>query len=395
MFIQEQEARDENVYIIFTFHIGHRFTLSAQYPRTAFAAEMNREGYTSATVCAYRHEDIYESWNRSVHSWSYSDSTFMDAYRHAYVDTKGAAKKLCFKCHAPTTMATNDFDAAMPITKEGVTCDFCHTIEAVDLTHKSNPYKADVGGEKRASMKLEKSHKFEKTDAAHQAAYAKWFNKSEMCAGCHTIANMKGVVICNTYSEWKDSAYSKGASPNKAVQRQDCHMARIKGNPVDPSVKKTGKDTVPDHSLSHNLARLAGSVSVDIVKAERADGGRFLVDVAVTNVKAGHNIPTGLPSRYLTLEVEGQPADAGAVILRKVLGKRVVDGDGSALTSDVDAYIKGAKVAEDTSIAPMERRIIRFDLGSLPKGNVRVTARAFLSNATHNTHIPLASTEKK
>lgn len=371
------------------------FTLSAHPHGTAFAAEMDRSGYSSATACAYCHADIYESWNRSAHSWSYSDSTFMDAYRQAYVDTKGAAQKLCFKCHAPTTMATKDFEAAMPITKEGVTCDFCHTVEDVNLSHPSDTFKLDVGGEKRASMKLDKSHKFEKTDAAHQAAYTKWFNKSEMCAGCHKITNMKGVVIGGTYAEWKNSAYSKGAGPNKAVQCQDCHMTRIKGKSVDPSVKKTDKDMVPDHSLSHNLARLAGSVSMEIVKAGRADGGRFLVDVAVTNVKAGHNIPTGLPSRYLTVEVEAQPADEGSVILRKTLGKKIVDGDGAALTSDVDAYIKGAKVAEDTSIAPLERRVISFDLGSMPKGNVSVTARAFLSNATHNTHIPLASVEKK
>ena len=153
------------------------FTLSAQHPGAALAAEMDRSGYSSSTVCAYCHADIYESWSRSAHSWSYSDSTFIDGYRQAYVDTKGAAKDHCFKCHAPTTLATKDFEAAMPITKEGVTCDFCHTVEEVNLSHPSSPYKLDIGGEKRASMKLDKSHKFEKTDAAHQAAYTKWFNK--------------------------------------------------------------------------------------------------------------------------------------------------------------------------------------------------------------------------
>lgn len=117
--------------------------------------------------------------------------------------------------------------------------------------------------------------------------------------------------------------------------------------------------------------------------------------MAVTNVKAGHNIPTGLPSRSLTLEVEAQPAGAGAVIQRMTLGKRVVDGEGAVLSSDVDAYISGAKIAEDTSLAPAEKRVVRFDLGPLPQGNVSVTARAYLSNATHNTHIPLASAEKK
>lgn len=371
------------------------FALLLQPPMPAFGAEMDRAGFTSATVCAYCHEDIYESWNRSAHSWSYADSTFMDAYRHAYTDTKGAAKDLCFTCHAPTTIVTKDFDGAMPITKEGVTCDFCHSVEDVNLSHMAAPYKIDVGGEKRASMALDKNRKFEKTDAAHQAAYAKWFNKSEMCAGCHEITNMKGVVVGGTYSEWKSSAYSKGDYAKKSVQCQDCHMARIKGNPVNASVKKTGKDTVPDHSLSHNLARLVGSVSLEIVKADRADGGRYVVEMAVTNVKAGHSIPTGLPSSSLTLEVEAQPAGAGAVIMRKTLGKTVVDAKGAALFSDVDAYIHGAKIAENTSLAPMEKRVVRFDLGSLPQGKVSVTGRAFLSNSTHNSHIPLASVEKK
>lgn len=371
------------------------FTLLVHSPGAALGAEMDRTGYTSSTVCAYCHPDIYEGWSRSAHSWSYADSTFMDAYRQAYVDTKGAAKEHCFRCHSPTTIATKDFDAAMPITREGVTCDFCHTVEDVNLSHPSAPYKVDVGGEKRASMKLDKNRKFEKTEAAHQAAYAKWFNKSEMCAGCHEIMNMKGVAVGGTYSEWKASVYSKGDYSKKAVQCQDCHMARIKGRPVDPSVKKIDKDTVPDHSLSHNLARLAGSVSVEIVKAERAGDGRFVVDMAVTNVKAGHNIPTGLPSRSLTLEVEAQPAGAGAVIQRKTLGKRVVDVEGATIASDVDAYIKGAKIAENTSLAPAEKRVVRFDLGSLPQGKVSVIGRAYLSNSTHNTHIPLASAEKK
>ena len=55
------------------------------------------------------------------------------------------------------------------------------------------------------------------------------------------------------------------------------------------------------------------AIAISPLVAETVAGG-------VTSVKAGRNIPTGIPSRYLTLEVEAQPADMGAAIPHKTLG---------------------------------------------------------------------------
>jgi pyruvoyl-dependent arginine decarboxylase (PvlArgDC) len=93
--------------------------------------------------------------------------------------------------------------------------------------------------------------------------------------------------------------------------------------------------------------------------------------------------------------VEAQQDGAGALIYRAALGKKIADQSGAIVASDVDAYINGVNIVQDTSLTPNEKRIVMFDLGMIPQGKVSVTARAYLSNATHNSHIPLASAEMK
>jgi len=361
----------------------------------ASAEEINRTGYTSSKVCGYCHVDIYENWKSSLHALAYKNPIFMTAYRHAYLETKGEAKEYCLKCHTPTIYSTKDTDVTMPITEEGVTCDFCHTVEDVNLNDPSAPFRLDVGGEKRGPMKpkLEET-RFFKNPAAHYATYSKWFNKAELCAGCHEIVNSNGIKPGSTYSEWKASSYAKAG-----VQCQDCHMAPIPGKAIDPSVKKVKKNTIPDHSLSHNMEWMKDAVELEIVTAKRTSGGRYVVDVAMTNVKAGHNIPTGTPSRKLTLEVMIQGEGSPAVTQIRTFGKRVVDKNGDWLTTDVEAYLNGAKIAENTALKPKERRVVRFMFGAAPAGEPKVTARAFLTyspivTTEENMHIPLGVAAK-
>ena len=367
------------------------FSFCLSLPAPALAGDVNRTGYTSSKVCSYCHVDIYNSWKNSLHGLAYTNPVFMTAYRHAYLDTKGAAKDYCLKCHAPTIFSTGDSDVTMDITKEGVTCDFCHTVEGVDLTNTKNPFKLDVGGEKRAAMRQFKKPYVE-TPGAHVATYTKWFNKSELCGACHEMTNLNGLKTGGTYTEWKASEYAKAG-----VQCQGCHMSSVPGKPVDPSVKAPRSNTIPDHSLSHNLYEMKEAVSVEIVTAERTEAGRYVVDVAITNKKAGHNIPTGAPARRLTLEVTVQNEGSGEVTQIRDFGKRVVDDKGRWLNSDVEAFLHGVKMEENTALKPKERRVVRFMFGSAPAGKVKVSARAFLvyhSLVTNEeaTHIPLGAT---
>jgi hypothetical protein len=270
--------------------------LSIATPASAVDAKVEAHGFTSSKTCGACHKDIYDGFSRSLHSLSYTNPIFGMAYAKAYLETKGAAKETCLKCHAPTTLSTKDADAALPITSEGVTCDFCHSIESVDLA-APDVFKLDVAGKKRASMKDAKS-------PAHSASYAEWFNKSEMCAGCHEITSAHGVKTATTYSEWKKSEYAA-----KGVQCQGCHMPQISGAVVDPSVKPASNGKINDHSLSHNMDVMKGALKLHLVKSERSQGDRYIVDIDVTNARAGHAVPTGTQPREVVLEVTVTDAD--------------------------------------------------------------------------------------
>ena len=300
------------------------------------------------------------------------------------------------KCHAPTTLASKDTGATLPITHEGVTCDFCHTVEAVDLKNGAAPFKLDVGGQKHASMRLlgAKPNPSGYNPAAHQAAYTEWFNKSELCAGCHEMVNANGLKVGETYSEWKASDYAA-----QGIQCQECHMAPVAGTPYAPLVKEPQKTTVADHTLFHNREKLENAVEVKVVSAALNEAGAYVVDVAMTNVKAGHNVPTGSPSRALTLEVSVEGDGLVRVGQVRTFGKRIVDKKGNWLTTEADAQLKGTKEKYNTALKPMETREVRFVFSNVPSGPLKVVAKAFITqnpvvDSEEHLQIPLGVAEK-
>lgn len=360
------------------------------------AQEMDRTSYTNAEVCGNCHADIYAAWQKSFHARAFSNPIFQKAYREAFTASAGKAKTACLKCHAPTVLATNDTGAKLPITQEGVTCDFCHTVEAVDVKNNASPFKLDVGGQKHAAMRLmgAKPNPSGSNPAAHQAAYAEWFNKSELCGGCHEMVNANGVKVGSTYSEWHASTYAA-----EGIQCQSCHMAPVDGTPYVSSIKEPVKHTIADHSLLHNREKLENAVDVQVKSAALNEAGAYVVDVAMTNMKAGHNIPTGSPSRGLTLEVSVEGDGLVRVVQMRAFGKRIVDKKGNWLTTEADAQLKGAKEKYNTALKPMETRDVRFVFANVPPGTLKVSAKAFITqnpvaDSEEHLQVPLGAAER-
>ncbi|MBI4666750.1 MAG: hypothetical protein HY751_10125 [Nitrospinae bacterium] len=346
--------------------------------------KLEQHGFTSAKTCGECHKEIYDGFSRSLHAISSTNPIFSLAFDRAYRETKGAAKDMCGKCHAPTTLITKDHEGRLPITAEGVTCDFCHSVESVDIS-AAQPFRLDVAGKKRGSMQNASS-------PAHAASYAEWFKKSEMCAPCHEVTSAYGVKTATTFSEWKASGYSK-----KGVQCQDCHMPQVSGRVADVTGKSSGK--IHDHGMSHNVELMKGAVRIDVIRAEKTMGDRFVVELGVTNVRAGHSIPTGSQPRELTLEVTIKGSDGRSETQRKGFGKKIAGPDGKILGPGWKACVEGKKIAENTSIKPMETRATRFMFNTVPK-DPEISATAFLSYSpevpsVENIRIPLGSTAAK
>jgi len=286
-----------------------------------------------------------------------TDPAFEALYLQVLKEGDARAKETCLKCHAPIARATKDFNLTQEISREGVTCDFCHTISAVNMKNRDDPYTLSPGKMKRGPYRKAAS-------PAHQTMYSKVHETSELCGGCHEYEGKSGTLIMGTYSEWKNSPYAA-----KGVQCQDCHMPTVKEartvvSGVKPSTRKVNKH---DLQGGHSLEQLRQAMKVEIADVQKIQD-RLKVTVNLTNIGSGHMVPTGIPSRRLTLIVkiknpQGEVVRQDVVHYQKVL----VDEQWRTLDGDLNLLLKAANILSDNRIAPKETRRQEFFF-SLPEG---------------------------
>lgn len=320
------------------------------FPAAGCAEEYSFE---SSTVCGKCHKDIYRNWSKSLHALSFKNPIFQTAYRRVYTESKGAAKTICLKCHAPTTLITGDRDADLPITREGITCDFCHTVTKVDMEKPpGSRFTVKPGGVKRASIKTADS-------PYHETAYSKDFSSSELCGACHDYKNSAGVHIQSTYTEWSGSSFAK-----EGKQCQQCHMPRIPGETTNlkdksaPPPPRTMEEYIshisgkgiPDRSLTHSVQIMKEVVRLNTRSIKRA-GKALSVVMGVTNVRAGHTVPTGTPARTLAVELRTLDRTGAVIEMKKrIYRKAIIDDLGFGIELDGDAFMRGKEVAYDNRL---------------------------------------------
>jgi len=317
---------------------------------SAQAEEGRSTAYTSAKVCAGCHEDIYNMWSRSLHATSLTDPVFDVAYMQVLKAGDAKAREVCLRCHAPTTRVSRDFALRQEVTREGVSCDFCHTISAVDMKNRAEPYTLRPGAVKFGPFG-------DTTSPKHLTAFSPVHETSELCGGCHDLVAKNGTVIMGTYTEWKEGPYAA-----RGVQCQDCHMPTVKDVTTVKAEVKASTRRVNKHDLQggHSVEQLQRATKVEIIEVTKAPDA-VLVRVRVTNVGSGHKVPTGIPTRKLLLT--GQLKDARGAVLReetiryqKVLG----DAQRTPLETDADVFLRASTLLSDNRLAPQESRIEQF-----------------------------------
>ncbi len=312
--------------------------------------------YDSSRTCGACHAAIHKYWSESQHAKSASDPAFLAALQAA-VTTSGdeqAVRQGCVWCHAPTTIVTGDLALSQSISREGITCDFCHTVKEVDLDRAGQPFTIETGPIKRGPLE------YAKTSPAHQTAYSPLHRSSPLlCASCHEYKNALGVAILSTYSEWKEGPY-----PARGVPCQDCHMGLVPGTTVREGLQGQSQRVVNLHRVvgGSAMSQLARGLNLKIEWLTR-DSGSAQISVVVANVAAGHAVPGGLSTKSLILAV-GVETQAGTLEHRqeRVYRREIKDADGRVLGSVADLFLKGASVGQDSRIKPGESRSERFNL---------------------------------
>ena len=319
---------------------------------------LERDKYSSSIVCGRCHQEIYNTWKDSLHAQAIEDPIFKTAYLEAYHDTAGEVKSLCLRCHAPISLVNKDYELKEAITREGVSCDFCHTLTEVNLDNQDYPFSFELGLNKRGSLKLKDG-----ASPAHEVVHSPLHQSSLLCAGCHEYKNGNGLSILSTYSEWKESPYAQ-----EGKQCQDCHMPLVKGKVVKPEIKEATGEYINLHDITggHSLERLREAVRVEIEEVRRIDD-MLQVKVKITNTGSGHMVPTGLPTRKLVLQVRGKTSKEEIAIGEVVYQKLLLDSNRKEIVKDSEVFYKAKSLAMDNRLAPRESRIETFKFPA-PKG---------------------------
>jgi predicted CXXCH cytochrome family protein len=318
---------------------------------------------SSAEVCGRCHRAIHETWKTSSHSQAMESRLFQDALEMAEADFGASGRRTCLGCHSPLAGQTNDLTLQKKLSWEGVTCEYCHTLREINT--------AGVNPTAVLTPALAKSGPMPETKGSpHGTIYSAVHTTSLVCAPCHEYKNAAGFPVLTTYSEWQNSPYAR-----QGQQCQSCHMARVAGDVVDPKVKRSSVAKINLHQMpgSHSLEQLTTAVKAQLSTVR--DGDKLKVTVDLTNQKAGHYLPTGSPLRQLVLEVRVDGYGGEHFREERVYARNVADVHGTVLLREHFAFLKSAKVASDTRLAPGEKReeAFSFPLPASTQAQVKAT----------------------
>jgi cytochrome c554/c'-like protein len=264
-------------------------------------------------VCGGCHTEIYKQWNGSMHSNAWTDPVYRAVLNLASRATQGKVDNLCMGCHTPIGVTTGEANPAgegmSAIAERGVQCDFCHNVSSARGIGNA-PY---VLTPHRFGRPLKFGPFDDAVSPYHDTTYSELHTKSGFCGMCHNVTHpFTAVPIERTYDEWKDSIYAA-----QGIGCQECHMTPGPGYTKNPG-RATPFSKEREHIFTHwfvganvmvptlfgatqhaDMARenLRASATIEFVSppAKAVPGGIVTMIVRVTNVGAGHKLPTGFP----------------------------------------------------------------------------------------------------
>ena len=319
----------------------------------------------SAELCGDCHRAIQEGWRESAHASAMTSRLFQDALKMAEADRGTTVRKLCLECHAPLAVRLHDLDLVRKVSWEGVTCDYCHSIRGVAKSGANLAARVEISGLKSGPSE-------DSVSPSHQTAYSEVHTRSLACAVCHEYVNGQGFPVLTTYSEWQASDHDEAGT-----QCQSCHMFLVQGNVVDPRVRRQAVHEVNLHQMpgSHSIQQLNQAVSMQLATDRKGDAVH--VQVKISNVGAGHSVPTGSPMRRLILKVRAESYAGQRFSEERVYVRNVADRDGKPIVREHDAFLRAAEVVSDNRIAAGETRVEHFSFPLAAGRPARVVANLY------------------
>lgn len=252
--------------------------------------------------CEECHPQHYQQWLGSMHAYAADDPIFLAMNARGQRETGGTLGDFCVRCHAPVAVAlgmtTDGLNLGeLPQSVKGVTCYFCHNVEAIEGTH-NNPLTLALDGVMRGEIADPVGNPF------HDSEYAPMMDDNvllsgDMCGSCHDIVNNHGVHLERTYAEWVGSFYDDA-------------------NPDDPALKIY-------YGATCNGCHMPGTNSpvadFDGVQQRRLrDHSLAGVDVALTDFPDAEQAPALEAAQLAQMETQRAPAVCAGLCVRPADG---------------------------------------------------------------------------
>jgi hypothetical protein len=265
-------------------------------------APFSSQDFATAETCSGCHPQHYAEWRTTAHAHAMEDPVFQ-----ALIETQRRVigtdlDRFCTQCHSAIgtrSLEITDgfvFDALSDVVREGVTCNSCHRITHVEREHNAGhvldplqPIQGRLGD----------------SSAMHGASYNPGMASSVLCGSCHDV-RVGQLVLESPYAEWQDSpAAARGQSC------QGCHMPSYRGPAAalpDMPERDVHRHTFTGVEVPFGVepgeerdaleraseALLQSAIALAIEPSIHLDAhDRMAVDVVVTNLVDGHNVPTG------------------------------------------------------------------------------------------------------
>ena len=281
------------------------------FPNGLAPIDTGAPALASVEACAGCHARVHADWARSRHGRAFTNAIFQREYRDRPLDW-------CVHCHAPLREQLAEVRrGGGPLADEGITCAACHV---------------------RGGRVIARVHS---AASPHDTEVRADFGSPSFCAGCHQFNFPRieddpthagpGRVVGYTAHPMQDTVHQHERGPYAAAPCLTCHAAGDGGHRFPGG---------------HDPGMLARAATVEACRAGP------LLELRLTNVGAGHNLPTGDLHRHLVLRA--WRASAPERLHETVLGRRFAPAQDGGKTT----------IADDT-LPPGTTRAVRLSPAAL------------------------------
>ena len=310
---------------------------------------LTREELLVPETCMDCHPDHYREWSGSMHAYAADDPVFLAMNQRGQRETDGELGDFCVNCHAPMAVregaTTDGLDLdAVPQELKGVTCFFCHSVDAVEGDHNNPLRLAD-------DLVLRGGIQDPVESGEHAADYSSLHDRdaresSDLCGACHDIVTPGGVHLERTFAEWKETIF--GQDIPGQLSCSGCHMTGREGVAADfdgVPLRRVHEHTFAgvdvavtewpekDAQLEAIARDLEPAILPGICVAP--DAGGVEVEASLDNVLVGHMWPSGA-AQDRRAWVELTAYSGGDVVYQSGV---VPDGDSVTELDDPDLWL--------------------------------------------------------